>query len=873
MAERLFLLDGPGYLYRAYHALPFLSTSKGVPAHAVFGMSTMVWKLLREEEPDYMAVAWDPPGPTFRDERFEAYKETRAPMPGDLRPQIPLVRELFGALRLPVLEVPGFEADDVLGTIVDRLRDWPGEVVLVTGDKDMLQLVGPRVRVLSTMGYKNERTVYDEAKVRERWGVEPGQIADVLALMGDQIDNIPGVPGVGQKTAARLISQFGSVERLYENLPLVTGKLREVLAAHRKEALLSRELALVSTRVPLEMDLAAFRRVEADWPRLRALWLELEFHTLLRQVPAPPLEGAGEEVAVIADQAALSSYLARVPAGEPLAVDTAWDSGPPEPVPAALGLFHPAAGPARLALPIGDLTVALGGRPLIAHDAKPLVACWLAQRAAAPEPAVAAREAQEAAPEAPVVAPGAPVVDDTAVAAYLLNPARTNYRLEDVSSELSGTGPAEARSGERGRTVWQLWERARGALTEVALASIYEELERPLVPVLARMERDGIRVDPARLAEFSKELEGNLAALTREIHALAGEEFNIGSPKQLAAVLFEKLKLPPVRRTKTGYSTDADVLEHLALGHPLPARIVEHRVLAKLKSTYADALPMLVNPRTGRIHTSFNQLVATTGRLSSSNPNLQNIPVRTELGRRIRAAFVPEPGWRFVAADYSQIELRILAHVCREESLVEAFRRGEDIHRRTAAEVFGVAPDAVTPEQRDLAKTTNFSVIYGVTAFGLSRGLAISQKQAQEYLDRFFARHPKVRSWLDQTVAEGRARGYALTLRGRRRYLPELRSGNPALRAFAERVATNAPIQGTAADLIKLAMLRMAAALAGRGLRSRMLLQVHDELLFEAPEDEVDELEGLARERMESAMILDVPLRVDIKSGSDWAQV
>ena len=646
----------------------------------------------------------------------------------------------------------------------------------------------------------------------------------------------------------------------------MTGKLREVLAAHRKQALLSRELALISTRVPLEMDLAAFRRVEADWPRLRALWLELEFHTLLRQVPAPPLEGAGEEVPVIADLAALSTYLARVPAGEPLAVDTAWASGPPEPVPGALGLFHPAAGPARVALPIGDLTVALGGRPLIAHDAKPLVACWLAQPAAAPEPAVAP-------PGAAVATPEAPAVDDTAVAAYLLNPARTNYRLEDVSSEFTGTEPAEAPPGARGRTVWQLWERARGALTEVALASIYEELERPLVPVLARMERDGIRVDPVRLAEFSKELEGNLAALTREIHALAGEEFNIGSPKQLAAVLFEKLKLPPVRRTKTGYSTDADVLEHLALGHPLPARIVEHRVLAKLKSTYADALPMLVNPRTGRIHTSFNQLVATTGRLSSSNPNLQNIPVRTELGRRIRAAFVPEPGWRFVAADYSQIELRILAHVCGEESLVEAFRRGEDIHRRTAAEVFGVAPDAVTPEQRDLAKTTNFSVIYGVTAFGLSRGLAISQKQAQQYLDRFFARHPRVRSWLDQTVAEGRARGYALTLRGRRRYLPELRSGNPALRAFAERVATNAPIQGTAADLIKIAMLRMAGALASRGLQSRMLLQVHDELLFEAPEHEVAELEGLARERMEAAMILDVPLRVDIKSGSDWARV
>jgi DNA polymerase I len=421
--------------------------------------------------------------------------------------------------------------------------------------------------------------------------------------------------------------------------------------------------------------------------------------------------------------------------------------------------------------------------------------------------------------------------------------------------------------------VWQLWQKTRAALGEVELAPVYDEMERPLIPVLARMERDGIRVDPARLAEFSKELEGSLASITREIHALAGEEFNIGSPKQLATILFEKLKLPPVRRTKTGYSTDADVLEHLALGHPLPARMVEHRVLARLKSAYADSLPALVNARTGRIHTSFNQLVAATGRLSSSNPNLQAIPVRTELGRRIRASFVPEPGWRFVAADYSQIELRILAHVCGEESLVEAFRGGEDIHRRTAAEVFGVSLDAVTAEQRDLAKTTNFSVIYGVTAFGLSRGLAISQRAAQEYLDRFFARHPKVRAWLDRSVADGRARGYVATLLGRRRYLPELRSGNPALRGFAERVATNAPIQGTAADLIKIAMVRVAAALDARGLRSRMLLQVHDELLFEAPGAEVPDLEALAREVMESAMVLDVPLRVDIKSGADWAQV
>jgi DNA polymerase-1 len=873
VSERFFVLDGPGYLYRAYHALPFLSTSKGQPCHAVLGMSTMVWKLLREESPDYFLVAWDPPGPTFREERFAAYKETRPRMPDDLRSQIPYVKALFEALRLPLVEVPGFEADDVLGSLVARTQELPLELVLVSSDKDMLQLVGPRVRVLSP-GPRGERVLLDEGQVREKWGVEPAQIPDLLALMGDSIDNIPGVPGVGQKTAVKLIGQFGSVERLYDNLTLVPGKLRETLAANRKQALLSRELATVRASVPLAEDLSTFRRQEPDWERLRALWSELELHTLLRQLPELAAAAVEEGEPALASPEALAGYLARVPAGAALAVDWVGQGGPPDPEVTALGLFHPAAGGARLApaalsplvplIPLPPLSPAggegqgegrgeregdglLGGRRLIGHDLKPVLEWWLG-RGAAPPP-----------------------FEDTAVAAYLLNPARTNYRLEEVCAEITGEGPGLAGAGARAQWIWRLWERERVALDEAGLLALYEEIERPLVPVLAAMERHGIRVDPDRLIEFSRELERSLDALTREIHVLAGEEFNLSSPKQLA--VFREMGLAPVRKTKTGYSTDADVLEHLALGHPLPARLIEHRTLAKLKSTYADALPTLINPRTGRIHTSFNQLVAATGRLSSSAPNVQNIPIRTELGRRIRAAFVPEPGWRFVAADYSQIELRILAHVSGEESLVEAFRRGEDIHRRTASEVFGVPLDAVTSEQRDVAKTTNFSVIYGVTAFGLSRGLAISQKEAQEFLDRFFTRHPKVKAYLERTVVEGRERGWVATLTGRRRYLPELRSGNPNLRGFAERMATNAPIQGSAADLIKIAMVRLHRALGERGLRSRMLLQVHDELLFEAPEDEDLPLEALAAELMESSMTLAVPLKVDIKAGTDWAQV
>ena len=866
MSERLFVLDGPGFLFRAYHALPFLSTSKGVPSHAVFGMSTMLWKILREDAPEYFAVAWDPPGKTFREEQFAAYKETRAPTPDDLRSQISYVKTLFEALHLPVLEVPGFEADDVLGTVVDRTRDLPVEIVLVTSDKDMLQLVSPRVVVFATSGRGGDRVVFDEAAVKAKWGVEPVQIPDILALMGDSIDNIPGVPGVGEKTAVKLIGQFGSVERLYENLSLVPGRLRETLAAHRKQALLSRELATVSTRVPIAVDLETFRRREPDWERLRALWSELEFHTLIRQIPtAAGPEAAGGDVPTLADAEALARYLAAVPAGEPVAVETVTEGGPPAPVLRVVGLYHPACGEAMFSCagpemapalpPSADnrtahaLIAGLGGRTVVGHDVKALVEWWLAQGGAPPP------------------------MEDTAVAAYLLNPARTNYKLEEVCAELLGQGPGVARPGARARWVWDLWAMQTGALREVGLQALYRDVERPLIGVLAGMERHGIRVDPARLGEFSRELEVHLERTTRDIYRLAGEEFNIGSPKQLAHILFEKLKLPVVKRTKTGYSTDADVLEQLAIGHELPALIVEHRTLAKLKSTYADALPTLVNAATGRIHPSFNQLVAATGRLSSSNPNAQNIPVRTELGRRIRAAFVPEPGWSFLAADYSQIELRILAHVSGEESLLEAFRRGEDIHARTASEVFGVALDAVSPEQRDIAKTTNFSVIYGVTAFGLSRGLAISSKQAQEFLDRFFARHPRVRAYLQRTVAEGRERGFVTTLLGRRRYLPELRSGNPNLRAFGERMATNAPIQGTAADLVKIAMVRMDERLRAGPLQSRMLLQVHDELLFEAPPAEIERLRALATEVMESALPLDVPLKVDVKIGADWAAV
>jgi DNA polymerase-1 len=857
----VYFVDGHSHIFRAYHAVGYLSTSKGVPSHAVLILSTMLWKLIREEKPDYLGIALDPPGPTFRDHLFAEYKATRTAMPNDLAQQLPYVRRLFEALRVPVVEVEGFEADDVLATLVERARAPGIDITVVSGDKDLLQLVGPGVRALSVLGRTGERVVYDEAKVRERWGVAPAQIPDVLALMGDAIDNIPGVKGVGEKTAVKLISQFETLERLYENVALVPGKLRETLATQRKQALLSRELAVLSRAVPLSFDLEAFRRVEPDWEKLRALWMEMEFTRLVKELPAPAVQVVVGPVTSLAAPDALEAWLAALPPEAPVALEWTGSSQPPDVRVAGVGLFHPDAGPATA--PPEVVARGLGTRALVVHDAKPLIEWWLAEG----------------------VKPGR--VDDSAVAAYLLNPARARYRLEEICMEAFGAcpppppGPDLASAagepgavlGERARWVWRYWEHARQELGERELLGIYDDIERPLVPVLALMERHGIRADPQRLEDFAKELERQLENLTREIYALAGEEFAIASPKQLAHILFEKLKLRVMRRTKTGYSTDADVLTELAVDHALPGKVLEHRMLAKLKGTYADTLPALVHPRTRRIHTTFNQLVASTGRLSSQDPNLMNIPIRTELGRPIRAAFIPAEGWRFVAADYSQIELRILAHLSEEPALIASFQRGEDIHRRTASEVFKVAPEEVTPLQRTIAKSANFAILYGVSAFGLSQATKIDQKEAQRYISGYFAAHPRVRAFIDRTLAEGRVRGYVTTLLGRRRYLPDLLATNPVARNAAERMAMNAPVQGTASDMIKIAMVRVQAALETRGLAARMLLQVHDELLFEVPPAEVAEVEALAREIMAAALPLRVPVVVDVKTGSDWAQV
>jgi DNA polymerase-1 len=862
--ERFYLVDGPSYLYRAYHAIGHLSTSRGLPTNATLGMTMMLWKLLREDRPSYLGIAWDAPGPTIRHQQFEAYKLQRPGMPRDLVEQIPWVRRSFDALGLPLIEVPGYEADDILATAERRLRDTAIELVLVTADKDALQLVGPHVTVLSVLGRTGERVLYDAAKVEERWGVPPARIPDVLALMGDSIDNIPGVPGVGEVTAQKLLREFGSLEALYANLPVVTGpKLRETLARHRDQAFLSRQLAVLEGALPIEFDLERFRVREPEWDRLRPLWTELEFSSLLRQIPARAMTVPAGAVPVV-DRSGWRDVVAR--AGPRLAIEPVLTGSVPDLVLHGVAVYAPDAG---AVYHVGWPEMPAGAQ-LVGHDTKALVG-W--------------------ARGAGAVETGGP--EDTAIAAYLLNSGRTGYPLDQLCAEAGGAtvpGALEALlggaavddvdpariaawTGARAEGVWRLAESQAPLLAEHGLGHLYQTLEVPLVPILADMERVGIRADPERLAQLAKELETQLDALLREIHQFAGEAVNPNSPKQLAVILFEKLKLPSVKRTKTGYSTDVDVLEELALGHPLPGKILEYRQLAKLKGTYADALPGLIHPRTGRIHTSFNQLVAATGRLSSSNPNLQNIPIRTELGRRIRQAFIPEDGWRFVAADYSQIELQILAHFNEEPALVEAFQRGEDIHTRTAAQIMGVGSEAVTSDMRRLAKVVNFGILYGLSGFGLSQAVSIGRAEAQRFIDDYFATHPRVRAYIDRVVAEGRAQGYVTTLLGRRRYLPELGSRNPAARNAAERMAANAPIQGTASDIIKLAMVRLAPALAERGLRSRMVLQVHDELLLEVPQAEVAAVRALLPEVMEAVVTLAVPLRVDVKDGRDWAEV
>ncbi len=879
---KLVLVDGSNYLFRAFYAIRELSNSKGFPTNAIYGFTTMLMKLLRDQAPDCIAVAFDVKAPTFRHDAYADYKATRRAVPDTLIPQIPYVKEVVRGFAIPVIEQAGLEADDIIGTMACRAAAEGMEVVIVSGDKDLMQLVSGDIVMTDTMKDKT----YDVAAVKERFGVEPGKVVEVLALTGDASDNIPGVPGIGPKGALRLIEQFGGIEEILAHPEKIHNlKTREAILANAEKARLSLDLARIRTDAAVPFDLEACRRREPDRELLISLFKEFEFSSLLQE-----LKGSGEEAAgdyrICRTPEELEALAARLGRTRELSLEPLLSSA--EPMRASLvGLAVSPAPGEGFYLPVGH------------EDGSPQLSATEVVSALGPllgDPAVSKHGHDLKATLIALAENGAPLRGlgcDTMVASYLLNPARRGFELAETvldhlgrqipaAKEIVGSGaksvpfasiaPAKAAdyACRRADAVMSLAAELSGKIAAADLADLLKDVEMPLVTVLAAMERKGVLIDRELLKTMSSEIEQLLALSEEKICLLAGEKFNINSPKQLQVILFEKLGLPRGRKTKEGYSTDVDVLSTLALTHELPAEILSYRGMVKLKTTYIDALPELINPRTGRVHTSYNQTVAATGRLSSSNPNLQNIPIRTLEGKRIRQAFIAPPGWMIVSADYSQIELRVLAHLSGDEALREAFASGEDIHSRTASDIFGVFPEMVNADMRRQAKVINFGVLYGMSAFGLAKELGITQKLAQAYIDGYFRKYAKVREYLDGLLAQARREGYVTTLLKRRRYLPEINSPQPSVRQFAERTAINAPIQGTAADLIKVAMVRIHRRLTEEGFSAAMIMQVHDELVFEAPVAEQAALMDLVCREMEGVLKLAVPLRVEIAAGANW---
>ena len=824
-----------------------MRTSAGVPTEVAFIFNNMLRKLTSTYQPDWIAAVFESEGPTLREQEFAAYKANRLPAPPDFLEQIPHVRQLLAALRIPVLEYPGFEADDVIGTIARRVAESGVDVVIVTSDKDLMQLVDDRVSLLNPA--KDDQW-YGPAQVKEFLGVAPPQVADLLALKGDAVDNIPGAPGIGDKGARDLIERFGDVENAMAHAAEVERKAyRESLQQNQELIRLSKRLATVETNVPIEFSLDEMAASGANPDALQQLYQELEFHSLLRD-PEPAAAASEENYHAFASAEEVESYVAGIPAGVPVAVSV--ESGPAT----TLGFQQLA-----LCWRTGEagsfpLALASSAKALLEDPRRPKISCD-------------AKEALITLWNSGLQPDG--FTHDIMLYGFLLSADPAGCSLKELSQRLLGR-PLPPQVESQASATLEIYEKLNPEMDSRGFRSLYDTIEQPLIEVLARMEETGVRIDSAQLGRLSAEMESGIARLTSEIHQLAGKPFNVNSPQQLAKVLFEDLGLPaPPKSGKTkSWSTAADVLEGLAERHEIASKILDYRQLAKLKGTYVDALPELIRPSTGRLHTSFNQAGAATGRLSSSNPNLQNIPIRTELGREIRSAFIPRDGWKLLAADYSQIELRLLAHMSLDPVLVEAFRRGEDIHTRTAAEVFGVPPLLVTPDMRRGAKAVNFGIVYGISAFGLAAQLGIDRKQAELYIQSYFERYQGVRKFIDSTIAEVRRTGFTKTLFGRQRPIPDIDSRNPNARGFAERTAVNSPLQGTAADLIKLAMIQVDEELRRGRYRTAMLIQVHDELLFESPPEEIAAVSKLVKQKMENVHRLEVPLLVDVGVGDNW---
>lgn len=897
--ETIYLIDGSTYIHRAYHAIRGLANSQGLPTNAVFGFTKMLIKLMSERNPGYLAMLFDARGKTFRHELYPEYKANRPAMPEDLAVQIPYIKAVTDGFNIPWMEKSGLEADDLIGTLATKAGDQGFEVVMVTGDKDFLQLIGPRIWLWDPM--KDEKKELET--VQENYGVAPEKLVDIMALSGDSSDNVPGVPGIGPKTAKTLIQTYGDLENLYANLDDLKKKKKQHqnLIEYQKQAFLSRELVRIRTDADIDFDPENFRVRSPDNQKLGSLFKELEFRQLQWQIPESVNSGKKDYHTVLSPQA-LDRLAEQLQNAKTVALDT--ETSSQNPMRARLvGISVCTAPHQAFYIPCGHEYPGVPQQLSVAAIKERLGPIFADPRIQT--------IGQNIKYDLMVLARHGMATDgiafDTMIGSYLLDPGKRGHNLDQIAldhlgykpitfaqvteNNPKGVGfegvllePATDYAAEDADITFRAYGALKPELEKLGLTRLMEQLELPLIPVLAGMEMRGIRVDPKRLEELSRSFESQLASIETNIHYMAGEPFNIRSPQQLGVILFDKLGLPMVKKTKkkTSYSTDVEVLTTLAIHHELPAMILRHRALSKLKSTYADALLKLIHPETGRIHSSFNQTVTATGRLSSSDPNLQNIPVRDAEGRAIRGAFIPEKGWKLISADYSQIELRLLAHCSGDPILLSAFENNEDIHTRTASEVFGLVPEMITPEIRRQAKTINFGIIYGMSPYGLSKELGISRKMAQTYIDNYFSRYQGVRTFIDQTVARSRKRRQTQTLLGRIRRLPEINSPNRNQRAFAERTAFNTLIQGTAADLIKLAMIRTDQALKARGMKTAMLLTVHDELLFEAPPQELDDARAVIREQMEGVgrAIADefgvdpiqVSLKINLDMGENWAE-
>lgn len=858
MKENIVIIDGSSLLYRAFFAIPHLSDPQGRPTNAVYGFLNMLLKLYSELNPQYVAVAFDKGKYTFRNDLYDGYKATRKEAPDDLRPQFALIREVLDCLGISVLEQEGYEGDDIIGTLAKNMAAEGYTVDVVTGDRDALQLVTNDVTVYLTKKGITQMLAVTPAVMEEEYGYTPAQVIEMKALMGDTADNIPGVPGVGEKTALKLISQFGSVTGVYEHLADVKGKkLQEKLADNKDKALLSKDLATIRCDLDLTYTIDQFQPQprQAD---VAELFKSLGFRNLLERFAAfdrfAHLE-SGADAAAAPVVEAIEAPLADSLKDQIVAVAAEFDDH--QPIPALTGLSMATEKGAFTVPPegYGDyLSVLPQAKAVITADGKNLTK------------AVSA------------VASGRLPLKDIILAAYLLDPTRTSYGLTYIS-ETFDVNLQEPADDEAKRLVsdaafaLSVWPKVEEKMGEASLTDLYASIEEPLVRTLAVMEMNGFTVDTERLMAMKSELSTQADALEEAIYDDAGETFNISSPKQLGVILFEKLKLPVIKKTKTGYSTDSSVLDALMDQHPMIDKILRFRALKKLISTYLDGLEPLISPETGRIHTHFNQMVTSTGRLSSSDPNLQNIPIRTEQGRKIRSIFIPGDGYDYiVSGDYSQIELRLLAHLSQDPTMIDGFQKGQDIHRRTASEVFGIPWDEVTPEARSHAKAVNFGIIYGISDFGLARNISISRQKAKEYIESYFARYSTIHDYMNGLIESAKQSGMAVTMFGRRRTLPDINSKNFTRRSFAERTAMNTPIQGSAADIIKLAMNAVQEEIEKRQLKSRLLVQVHDELVLEVPAGEKEEIEKLLKDTMEHIVDLSVPLVVDIHSGANWEE-